>query len=588
MSRLLSVNVGLPRDIAWRGETVRTAVWKEAVQGRRMVRQLNIDGDKQGDLVGHGGIYRAILVYQIDSYPYWERHFGRHDFVLGQFGENFTVDGLSDEEVCIGDRYRIGSALFEVTQPRVTCYRVGIRMNEPQMAALLVAHRRPGFYFRVLQEGEVGAGDEIVKVAEGPERMTVVEVDGMLYLSQRTREQLERALRIPALSPGWRASFQSLLEQVQAGRNTTGGNPGLVPSSGPPPAWQGFRALRVSSIERESRHVSSLVLVSTDHQPLAAALPGQFVALRLKTRPDTPALLRDYSLSNAPSTDHYRVSIKQEEHGAASTYLLNQARVGDVLDVSAPRGNFTPGPGTHPVALLSAGIGVTPVLAILHTLAAEASPREVWWLHGARNGEERSFAQESRQLLQTLPHSHSYILYSRPGPLDRPGLDFDAPGRLTMGVIQKIGVPRDADFYLCGPPAFLQDLTSGLVDWGIPQERVHTEIFGPGEASRPGLIHRTRRPPHPPVHASGTGPLVSFARSGVVAHWEPKFGSLLEFAEACDVPVRWSCRTGVCHSCESGLIAGSVDYQPEPLEPPADGNVLICCSRPRGEVTLDL
>ena len=587
MSRLLSVNVGLPRDIAWRGETVRTAVWKEPVQDRRTVRQLNIDGDQQGDLAGHGGVYRAVFVYQMDSYHYWERQLGRHDFVFGQFGENFTVDGLSDEEVCIGDHYRVGSALFEVTQPRVTCYRVGIRMNEPRMAALLVAHRRPGFYLRVLQEGEVGAGDEIVKIADGPEQITVAELNGMLYLAQRSRAQLERALRIPALSPGWQTSFRALLEQMQTG-NTTGGNPGLVPPSGPPPAWQGFRALRVSSIERESRDVSSLLLVPTDDQPLAAPQAGQFVVLRLKPQLDAPALLRDYSLSNAPNTDHYRVSIKQEEHGTASTYVHNQVHVGDVLDVSAPRGNFTLGPGTHPIVLLSAGIGVTPVLAMLYTLAAEASPREIWWLHGVRDGEEHSFAQESRQLLQTLPHSHSHICYSRPGPLDRPGRDFDTSGRLTMVVLQESGVPRDADFYLCGPPAFLQDLAGGLAGWGIPQKCVHTEIFGPSESSTPGIDHKTARPPHPPAHASGTGPQVSFARSGLVAHWEPQFQSLLEFAEACDVPVRWSCRTGVCHSCESGLIAGSVDYQLEPLERPADGNVLLCCSQPRDEVTLDL
>ena len=171
MPRLLSVNVGLPRDIAWRGKTVHTAVWKTPVQGRRMVRRLNIDGDGQGDLAGHGGEQRAVFVYQIDSYHYWQGQLGRNDFTYGQFGENFTVDGLSDQEVCIGDRYRVGGALFEVTQPRVTCYRVGIRMEEPQMAALLVAHGRPGFYLRVLEEGEVEAGDEILRVASGPERM---------------------------------------------------------------------------------------------------------------------------------------------------------------------------------------------------------------------------------------------------------------------------------------------------------------------------------------------------------------------------------------------------------------------------------
>ncbi len=356
MPRLLSVNVGLPCDIAWRGETVRTAIWKEPVQGRRMVRRPNIDGDGQGDLAGHGGEQRAVFVYQMESYHYWERQLGRNDFVFGQFGENFTVDGLPDEEVCIGDQYRIGSALFEVTQPRVTCYRVGIRMNEPQMPALLVSHRKPGFYLRVLQEGEVAAGDEIVKVADGPERMTVAEIDGMLYLAGHSREQLERALRLPALSPGWKTSFQALLEQVLTG-DTAGGNPGLAPASSPPPAWPGFRPLQVSQMERESRSVLSLVLVPADKHPLVAALPGQFVVLRLQPKPDAPPLLRNYSLSDAPGADHYRVSVKQEANGAASTYVHHQVHVGDVLEVSAPRGNFTFRQGLSPVVLLSAGVG---------------------------------------------------------------------------------------------------------------------------------------------------------------------------------------------------------------------------------------
>ena len=222
MARLLSVNVGLPRDISWEGKTVHTAVWKSAVQGRRMVRRLNVDGDGQGDLAGHGGEHRAVFVYQTDSYRYWEKQLGRNDFTFGQFGENFTVDGLADDEVCIGDRYRIGSALFEVTQPRVTCYRVGIRMNEPRMAALLVSHHRPGFYFRVLEEGEVGSGDEIVKVAEDPVRMTVAEADALLYLPGHSRDQLQRALSIPALSPGWQASFKAILQEEEQGGPATG------------------------------------------------------------------------------------------------------------------------------------------------------------------------------------------------------------------------------------------------------------------------------------------------------------------------------------------------------------------------------
>src|SRR5499427_6211856 len=393
MARLLSVNIGLPRDIAWRGRTVHTAVWKEPVEGRRMARRLNIDGDGQGDLGGHGGEQRAVFVYQIESYRYWEDRLGRSDLTYGQFGENFTIEGMADKEVCIGDRYNIGQASFEVTQPRVTCYRVGIRMNEPQMAALLTSSGKPGFYFRVLQEGEIEAGDEIVKVGDGPERMTVAEINALLYLPGHSRQQLERALRIPALTAGWRGSFQALLQQESSGGPVTG-NPGLAAGGGTP-AWPGFRPLRGSRINRESGSIISLLLMPADGHPLVAAEPGQFVVLRLRPNPDAPPLLRSYSLSDAPSADHYRVSIKQELNGVASTYVHSHVRVGDILEVSAPRGSFTLQPSDRPIILLSAGVGATPVLAMLHALAEETSTRQVWWLYGARNRDDHPFAEES-------------------------------------------------------------------------------------------------------------------------------------------------------------------------------------------------
>jgi MOSC domain-containing protein YiiM len=276
MPRLLSVNVGLPREIAWRGQTVYTSVWKEPVQGRRMVRRLNVDGDAQGDLAGHGGEHRAVFVYQMESYRYWQHELKRGDFTFGQFGENFTVEHLADSEVCIGDRYCIGGALFEVTQPRVTCYRVGIRMDEPRMAALLVAHHRPGFYFRVLEEGEVGADDKIIKVAEGLERLTVAAVDALLYLPEPAKEELERALRIPALSPGWKSSFEATLQQMtQPGSHT--GNAGLASPDQVVTAVPGFRPLKVAKMDRESSNVVSLVLEAVDGLPLTVPLPGQFV-----------------------------------------------------------------------------------------------------------------------------------------------------------------------------------------------------------------------------------------------------------------------------------------------------------------------
>ncbi|HEY3255215.1 MAG TPA: MOSC domain-containing protein, partial [Polyangiaceae bacterium] len=271
VATLISVNVGLPRELEWQGKTVRTAVYKESVSGRRWVRRLNIDGDGQGDLHGHGGEQRAVFLYQLDSYRHWQKELSRDDLVYGQFGENLTVEGLSDDVVCIGDRYRVGGALLEVSQPRVTCYRVGIRMQEPRMASLLVAHGRPGFYLRVLEEGEIGAGDSITKVAEGPEQMTVSEANALLYKPGHARRELERALRIPAFSAGWRASFQALLDAQSDGRVTVG-NPGLFSTGAP--VLPGFRRLRVSQITRESASVTSFVFESTDAVPLPVALPG--------------------------------------------------------------------------------------------------------------------------------------------------------------------------------------------------------------------------------------------------------------------------------------------------------------------------
>jgi ferredoxin-NADP reductase/MOSC domain-containing protein YiiM len=589
MPRLLSVNVGLPRDVTWNGKTVRTAVWKSPVTGRRIVRKLNIDGDGQGDLAGHGGEQRAVFVYQMDSYRHWESFLGRSDFTFGQFGENFTVEGLLDNEVCIGDRYRIGDALFEVTQPRVTCYRVGIRMNEPRMPALLVAHHRPGFYFRVLQEGEVGTGDDIVKMADGPERFTVAEVDALLYLPGHTHEQLQRALRIPALSKGWQSSFQAMLQQDSSSK-TVAGNSGLA-NEEQAPAWPGFRQMRIAGIHKESDNVTSFIMKPIDGQPLPLFQAGQFVVLRLvidpDQKPEKPPVLRSYSLSDLPAADHFRISVKSELNGIGSAFLCNRAREGDVLDVSARRGSFTLRPSQNPVVLLSAGVGATPVMSMLHALAAERSQEEIWWIYGARNRSDHPFAEESRSLLKQLSRGRGYIVYSRPSAIDKVGADFDAPGHIDTVLLEKIGVPQGSDFYLCGPTSFLQNMRDGLRDWGVLAGNVHTEIFGALDTITPGVaqvVHTPHLPPGPP----GSGPPVSFARSGITAAWSSKFASLLELAEACDVPVRWSCRTGVCHTCMTGLIGGSVTYNPEPLERPAPGNVLICCSQPNAGVTLDL
>jgi ferredoxin-NADP reductase/MOSC domain-containing protein YiiM/ferredoxin len=579
---LLSVNVGMPKDVSWRGQTVFTGVFKQSVAGSRRVARFNIDGDGQGDLAGHGGEQRAVFVYQIESYRYWERELERSDFVSGQFGENLTVEGLADDEVCIGDRYRIGSALFEVTQPRVTCYRVGIRMNDPRIPALLVSHRRPGFYFRVLEEGEVRAGDEIVKLDSGPEQMTVAEVAALLYLPGHPRQQLLRALRVPALSAGWQASFRALL-----GGRADSGNAGLTAQS-PPPAWPGFRPLIVAAIERESDSVVSIRFEGPDGKPLPAARPGQYLTLRIQPGDEHRSVLRNYSLTGSPGAGYYRIGVKREPGGIASTYLHTRLHVGDQVEIAAPRGTFILDATPAPVLLISAGIGATPLLAMLHALADERSEREVWWLHGTRSSRDHSFAVEARAALASLPHVRTVVCYSRPALDDIQGREFDSAGHLSTDLLADLAPPRDAEAYLCGPIPFMDAIRAGLVATGLDASRIHTEPFGPMAGQTPGIASMPARAPHPPAGRPGDGPTIEFARSDIGVRWNGAYANLLELAEACDVPVRWSCRTGVCHTCETSLISGHVDYSPEPVEPPAGGSALICCAQPRDNLVLDL
>jgi MOSC domain-containing protein YiiM/ferredoxin-NADP reductase/ferredoxin len=582
MAVLLAVNVGLPQDIEWQGKTVHTGVWKRPVEGRVMVRRLNIDGDGQGDLAGHGGEHRAVMVYQAASYRYWETFFKRPTLDYGTFGENLTVDGLPDNEVCIGDRYRIGEALLEVTQPRVTCYRVAMRMGEPSMANLLVSHRRPGFYFRVVEEGLIAAGDTITKEHDGS-GMTVAEIDALLYLPGRTPEQLKRALQIPALSKGWRGSFADLLAADPA----SSGNVALGGPASAPPAWNGFRPVRVVATRDETPTVRSFVLEASDGEALPLPLAGQFIVLRLTPPAPRSPIIRSYSLSDTSVPGRYRISVKRGT-GDGSRYLHDEVGEGDTIGISAARGTFCLVDDAKPVVLWGAGIGITPLLSMLHELAArgEASTRPIYWIYGTRDGADNPFADEVQHLLARVPGACHLLGFSKPDALDRATGSYDVEGHLTAAHLTALHIPSDARIYLCGPTGFLTQAREQLL--AASYTDVVSELFGAQESFQPGVVATASKPPHAPAVDDATGPLVSFVRSGLAVHWSSNYGSLLELAEACDVPVRWSCRSGVCHSCETSLIGGDVDYSIEPTDLPAAGRILICCSKPRGDVQVDL
>ncbi len=569
---LVSVNVGMPADVAWRGKTVHTGIYKTPVQGRVMVRRLNVDGDGQGDLAGHGGEQRAVMVYQTESYDHWTRFLGRDDLQPGMFGENFTITGLGDAEVCIGDRYRIGEAEFEVTQPRVTCFRVGMRLGEPDMPNLLVAHHRPGFYFRVITEGHVAAGDALVRIRRGRHELSVADVDALLYLPDRDVAQLRKAVDVPALSPGWQQSFADLLAAHESSTVAT------TPPIGVEPGWSGFRKLRVAQTHRESPAVMSIELEADDGSALAVPLPGQYLTLRIPDAGD-PAPLRSYSLSGAGR--RYRISVKREDRGVVSSWLHRNARAGTVIEIAAPRGDFYLSDDylsddAVPVVLVSAGIGATPVLAMLHALAARGSDREVWWLHVTHDAQTLAFGGEVGQLIEALPNARQRVFYTA-----------DA-GRPDQRVIAALGLPRDAAVFLCGPDQFMDDMRGALAGTGIDPARIHTELFGTRPPINPGIADVPRRTPHAPEGPAGTGQRVSFSRSGITVNWAQSYGSILELAEACDVPTRFSCRSGVCHVCVTPLIEGTVNYTQTPLELPSEGTVLICSAEPREDIVLDL
>ena len=581
--KLLSVNVSLPKDVIHKGKTVRTGIFKEPVEGRVAARTLNLAGDGQADLVGHGGEMRAVLVYSHENYDYWAQELGRTDFALGQFGENFTVEGMLDAAVRIGDRFRIGTALFEVSQPRVPCYKLAMKMGVEGFYARLLKSGRPGFYFRVLEEGEVGAGDPIEPVDSDPAGMTVLQMSNLLYFEKGDLEGARAALRIKALSPGWVRSFEDRLAKAE------------VESK----AEERFRTLVVTNKVPESETITSFYLAPEGDEALAPFRPGQFLPLKLDIPGQYRPVLRTYSLSDAPQRDYYRLTIKREPAppdqpdaypGVSSNFFHDHVEVGSQILAKSPRGRFFLEPaGQTPVVLLSAGVGLTPLVSMLNAIVDCDSKRPTFFVHGSRNGRVHALGESVREVARAHDNVRVHVRYSRPTAEDVLGRDYDDQGYVDVDLVRTLvpGFSESCDFYLCGPTPFLKSLFHGLLAWGVPEHRIHYEFFGPASA----LKERARV--SGPARRSQASECsdereVTFSRSGVSTHWNPSFESILDLAEANDLSPDFSCRSGVCQTCICTLLEGKVEYVLEPLDPPGPGQVLICCSKPETRVVLDL
>ena len=564
--RLKSVNVSMPKEVAHKAKTVRSGIFKEPVAGRVMLRRLNLEGDGQADLWGHGGSFRAVLAYSVENYAYWARELGRDDFVMGQFGENFTVEGMPEDEVHVGDVFRIGGALFEVSQPRIPCYKLAMKMGIEGFENRFLASGRVGFYFRVLEEGEVGAGDDIRRVHTDPGRMTVRAVSEILFFDKENLDATRKALSIQALSHGWKGSFEERLAR-------------------------GFRAFTLDRKVVESESITSFYLVPRDGAPLPSFKPGQFLTFEINVPGHGEPLIRTYSLSERHNPDYYRVSIKREPAptgpgdqapGLSSNYLHDRVEVGGTLCVKAPRGKFClDSESERPVVLLSAGVGLTPMISMLNTLVETSPQRRAWYIHGARNGREVAMGAAVRALAAEHPNVRVHIRFSRPDAADVEGRDYDSAGRVDVGLLKQVLPFDEYEFYLCGPPAFMKSLYGGLRSLGIAQARLHCEFFGP--ASVLGEVAATSTPA---AAASPGGVEVTFARSGVKAAWDPAFANLLDFAEAHGLRPDFSCRSGICNTCRCEIEAGEVVYLEEPLDVPDPPHALICCATPKTDVVI--
>jgi ferredoxin-NADP reductase/MOSC domain-containing protein YiiM len=582
--KLVSINVSLPRTVEHEGRKVSTGIYNEPVTGRVMVRKLNLDGDGQADLSVHGGVYKAVYFYDLESYRYWREELGRDDLAYGHFGENFTVEGMSDDQIHIGDVFRIGDALLEVTQPRTPCFKLEMKMGLPGFSRQFVTSGRSGFYCRVTEEGEVRVSDPIELVKVGPERITVREFSHLYYFGYDNQEKIRRVLQLPSLPPEWRGAFEKLL--ATAGDKAKKGK-------APAKAWQGFRTFVVDRKVPESQTITSFYLVPEDGEPLPVYMPGQFLTFKLSIPGHPKPVIRTYSLSDSPGhPDYYRVTIQREplpedpSAASASNHFHSRVEPGSKLHVGAPRGEFFLDPKEEtPVVLLSGGVGLTPMISMLNAIVESGGKRPVWFLHGTRNGIHHAMCKHMRRVAAEHDNVTLHIRYSQPRPEDLKGRDYDSTGHVDLDLLKKLLPARDMDYFICGPPPFMKSLVKGLQEWGVQEDRIRFELFGPAT-----LLQKGTRPKLPKKkRAEGEEAFdVVFLQSGTTARWDPEDENLLSFAEEQGVFPDYSCRSGICHSCMYELLEGEVEYAFEPLDTPYPGQVLLCCSRPKSNLVIDV
>lgn len=588
--KLLSVSVGLPRVVPYGDGEIETAIFKAPVDGRVKVLSGGLEGDRQAAPRVHGGVDMAVYAYPVEHYPYWEGELGRAGLPHGQFGENLTISGLTEDDARVGDVFRIGTARLQVTQPRIPCYRLGIRMEAgADFPKRFLLSRRLGFYFRIFEEGDLGAGDAIVLEDRDEKSATIAEFIRISQFESHDAEGLEGLLAARGLSEDWRSHLEHMLEKAR-----------LVPE---PEGWQGYRSLVVASKVAESETITSFYLEPEDGRRLPPYKPGQFLTYRFDIPGHDTPVTRTYTLSDCPRPDRYRLTVKREPAprdrpdlpaGLVSNHLHDAIEVGSTLYAREPRGDFWLDPkDDRPVVLLSGGVGLTPMISMLNAIVEAGATRPAWFIHATRNGREHALGEHVRKLAAEHENVHVHVCYDEPDPEDEQGRDYDTPGRVTLELLQELLPDNDFDFYICGPTPFMRIHFNGLLDWGVPEGRIHYEFFGPETALRapeaePPPAEAEVAPAPPEAGVDEARFQVTFSRAGMTVAWDDGTDSLLDLAEAHGLRPDFACRAGICHTCMVDLVEGEVEYTEEILDDPDPGTVLICCCKPKSDVVLDV
>jgi MOSC domain-containing protein YiiM/ferredoxin-NADP reductase len=562
--KVVSLNVGEPRLVTYRGMSFRTGIFKEPVDQPLTLKKLNFAGDGQADLSAHGGIDKAVYCYPIEHYDFWSREIGRVSLPMGRFGENVTTEGLLESELRIGDMLRMGTALVQVSEPRIPCYKLVMRMDAgSDFSVRFLAANRTGFYCRVLEEGVVKRSNAITLLSSDMSSPTVREVIAATQFADRDSVALRRVVRARDISAKWRSRVRRMID-AEARRQ--------IEKTSPP-----AQAMRVEKIVPETADVISVWLRPDGGAPLFHSLPGQYLTI---VWPDGGK--STYSLSALHPAQRCRITVKlvgnaQGELGRSSARIA-ALKAGDILDVERPRGNFHPDVDEDtPLVLAGAGIGVTPIMSMIEH-AMRSGRRDVFAAFGMRRPGEHPLASELAELAAERRRLRVLVAYSRlNGAPPMPGLPAPKHGRLTAADLLPYAAAPLAEVFLCGPGDFIRQMHDGLTEAGVSPLNIRYESFGPST-----LLPARGMPADPQAAFK-----VAFTRSRMDAVWTPASGTLLNLAEAAGVSPVFGCRSGSCGLCRTAISEGSVSYV-EPIDEPEAGYVLPCCAIPLTDCRLDL